>query len=156
MQKNILKPSNFISCFLLEFINNIIIFLISLNKIIPSSIDLQTIQTVFNNPEYGIFIPIFTNSITLLYIYHLCESFKQEKRERIIIGSTIFRMKIQIPILYVMTNFTVIVFILLFTILTNLGTNSVCLIFTIISIIRLSILVIFAILREKLISKYVY
>lgn len=74
--KNILRLTDFIFSFLIELLNNIVIILYILNNLAPKVIP-GTLQMFFDNNIFVLFVPIFANSITLLYVYHLNERTKK-------------------------------------------------------------------------------
>ena len=94
MTKNVLKLTDFCFSFLIELLNNFVIAIYVLNDLVLKDIH-SILQLIFDSDILVISIPIFVNAITLLYIYHLDESTKEEKFIRIIVGSTIWRMKLK-------------------------------------------------------------
>ena len=89
-----------------------------------------------------LFIPILTNSITLLYVYHLKVRTKKEIQVRIIVGSTVRRMKYQIPTLLLIDNFVAVISICIAMLFSYSLLDKFYLIFIITIMLRLSIIVI--------------
>ena len=146
MTKNILKLSDFIYSFLIELSNNIVIVLYIINNLVPKGIP-STLQMFLDNNIFVLFIPIFANSVTLLYVYHLNERTKKEMRVRIIIGSTVRRMKYQIPVLLLIDN-SVAVICICITMLFSYSLLDECyLIFIVTSMLRLGMLVIITFIK---------
>ena len=146
MTKNVLKLTDFCFSFLIELLNNIVIAIYVLNNLVPKNIH-GILQLIFDSDILVIFIPIFVNAITLLYIYHLDESTKEEKFIRIIVGSTIWRMKYQIPSLLLITNTVSVLFICIIMSFNYLFLSKVCLMFIVISMLRLCILLVISCIK---------
>lgn len=147
MTKNILKLTDFICNFFIELSNNIVIVLYILNNLVPKGIP-NTLQMFLDNNIIVLFVPIFTNSITLLYVYHLNECTKKEIGVRIIIGSTVHRMKYQIPVLLVIDNSVAVICICVAMLFSYSLLDKCYLIFIITSMLRLSILVIITFIKN--------
>lgn len=141
MTRNILKLTDFIYSFLIELSNNIVVVLYILNNLVPKVLP-STLQTILENNILILFIPILTNSIILLYVYHLKERTKKEIQVRIIVGSTVRRMKYQIPILLLIDNSVAVISICITVLFSYSLLNKFYLIFTITIMLRLSIIVI--------------
>lgn len=141
MTRNILKLTDFIYSFLIELSNNIVVVLYILNNLVPKVLP-STLQTILENNILILFIPILTNSIILLYVYHLKERTKKEIQVRIIVGSTVRRMKYQIPTLLLIDNFVAVISICIAMLFSYSLLNKFYLIFIITIMLRLSIIVI--------------
>lgn len=141
MTRNILKLTDFIYSFLIELSNNIVVVLYILNNLVPKVLP-STLQTILENNILILFIPILTNSIILLYVYHLKERTKKEIQVRIIVGSTVRRMKYQIPILLLIDNSVAVISICITVLFSYSLLNKFYLIFIITIMLRLSIIVI--------------
>ena len=141
MTRNILKLTDFIYSFLIELSNNIVVVLYILNNLVPEVLP-SILKTILENNILFLFIPILTNSITLLYVYHLKVRTKKEIQVRIIVGSTVRRMKYQIPILLLIDNSVAVISICITVLFSYSLLNKFYLIFIITIMLRLSIIVI--------------
>lgn len=146
MNKNVLKSTDFCYSFLTELLNNIVIALYILNNLAPMYIP-GTLQLIFNSNILVLFIPIFLNTVTLLFMYHLDEHTRKEKQVRIIVGSTIRRMKYQSPSLLMITNFVAVIFTCIIIMCIYSLFEKFYLIFIVTSAFRLSILVIITFIK---------
>lgn len=145
--KNILRLTDFIFSFLIELLNNIVIILYILNNLVPKVIP-GTLQMFFDNNIFVLFVPIFANSITLLYVYHLNERTKKEIRLRIIAGSTTRRMNYQIPTLLVIDNSVAVICICIAMLFSYSFLYKCYLIFIVTSMLRLGILIIITFIKH--------
>ncbi len=141
MTRNILKLTDFICSFLVELSNIIVVVLYILNNLVPEVLP-SILKTILENNILFLFIPILTNSITLLYVYHLKVRTKKEIQVRIIVGSTVRRMKYQIPTLLLIDNFVAVISICIAMLFSYSLLNKFYLIFIITIMLRLSIIVI--------------
>ena len=141
MTRNILKLTDFICSFLVELSNIIVVVLYILNNLVPEVLP-SILKTILENNILFLFIPILTNSITLLYVYHLKVRTKKEIQVRIIVGSTVRRMKYQIPTLLLIDNFVAVIGICIAMLFSYSLLNKFYLIFIITIMLRLSIIVI--------------
>ena len=141
MTRNILKLTDFICSFLVELSNIIVVVLYILNNLVPEVFP-SILKTILENNILFLFIPILTNSITLLYVYHLKVRTKKEIQVRIIVGSTVRRMKYQIPTLLLIDNFVAVIGICIAMLFSYSLLNKFYLIFIITIMLRLSIIVI--------------
>lgn len=141
MTRNILKLTDFICSFLVELSNIIVVVLYILNNLVPEVLP-SILKTILENNILFLFIPILTNSITLLYVYHLKVRTKKETQVRIIVGSTVRRMKYQIPTLLLIDNFVAVISICIAMLFSYSLLNKFYLIFIITIMLRLSIIVI--------------
>lgn len=141
MTRNILKLTDFICSFLVELSNIIVVVLYILNNLVPEVLP-SILKTILENNILFLFIPILTNSITLLYVYHLKVRTKKEIQVRIIVGSTVRRMKYQIPILLLIDNSVAVISICITVLFSYSLLNKFYLIFIITIMLRLSIIVI--------------
>jgi len=139
--RNILKLTDFICSFLVELSNIIVVVLYILNNLVPEVLP-SILKTILENNILFLFIPILTNSITLLYVYHLKVRTKKEIQVRIIVGSTVRRMKYQIPTLLLIDNFVAVISICIAMLFSYSLLNKFYLIFIITIMLRLSIIVI--------------
>lgn len=141
MTRNILKLTDFICSFLVELSNIIVVVLYILNNLVPEVFP-SILKTILENNILFLFIPILTNSITLLYVYHLKVRTKKEIQVRIIVGSTVRRMKYQIPTLLLIDNFVAVISICIAMLFSYSLLDKFYLIFIITIMLRLSIIVI--------------
>lgn len=141
MTRNILKLTDFICSFLVELSNIIVVVLYILNNLVPEVLP-SILKTILENNILFLFIPILTNSITLLYVYHLKVRTKKEIQVRIIVGSTVRRMKYQIPTLLLIDNFVAVISICIAMLFSYSLLDKFYLIFIITIMLRLSIIVI--------------
>lgn len=141
MTRNILKLTDFICSFLVELSNIIVVVLYILNNLVPEVLP-SILKTILENNILFLFIPILTNSITLLYVYHLKVRTKKEIQVRIIVGSTVRRMKYQIPTLLLIDNFVAVISICIAMLFSYSFLDKFYLIFIITIMLRLSIIVI--------------
>ncbi len=141
MTRNILKLTDFICSFLVELSNIIVVVLYILNNLVPEVLP-SILKTILENNILFLFIPILTNSITLLYVYHLKVRTKKEIQVRIIVGSTVRRMKYQIPTLLLIDNSVAVISICIAMLFSYSLLNKFYLIFIITIMLRLSIIVI--------------
>lgn len=141
MTRNILKLTDFICSFLVELSNIIVVVLYILNNLVPEVLP-SILKTILENNILFLFIPILTNSITLLYVYHLKVRTKKEIQVRIIVGSTVRRMKYQISTLLLIDNFVAVIGICIAMLFSYSLLNKFYLIFIITIMLRLSIIVI--------------
>lgn len=141
MTRNILKLTDFICIFLVELSNIIVVVLYILNNLVPEVLP-SILKTILENNILFLFIPILTNSITLLYVYHLKVRTKKEIQVRIIVGSTVRRMKYQIPTLLLIDNFVAVISICIAMLFSYSLLDKFYLIFIITIMLRLSIIVI--------------
>lgn len=141
MTRNILKLTDFICSFLVELSNIIVVVLYILNNLVPEVLP-SILKTILENNILFLFIPILTNSITLLYVYHLKVRTKKEIQVRIIVGSTVRRMKYQIPTLLLIDNFVAVIGICIAMLFSYSLLDKFYLIFIITIMLRLSIIVI--------------